>query len=87
MTPNAIEILIHCHSCPMPHPRRGAHAVEEELRSLQENELIEPDPSVPNGYRTTDRGRAHIEQLCSTAWPVQVWVDSNGKPIDIDFLK
>lgn len=81
MTPNAIEVLIHCHVCPLPHPRKDAPAVAEELQSFLKNGLIEPEPGSPGGYRTTERGAAHIEQLCRTAWPVRVWVGADGKPI------
>jgi len=83
MTPNGIEVLIHCHVCPLPHPRKDAPAVAEELQSLELNGLIEPEPGSDGGYRTTDRGRAHIEQLCRTAWPVQAWFDANGNRIEI----
>ena len=84
MTPNAIEILIHCHVCPLPHPRKDATAVAEELRSFCVNGLIEPEPDSPGVYRTTDRGRAHLEQLCRTAWPVQAWIGSDGNRIELD---
>lgn len=84
MTPNAIEILIHCHVCPLPHPRCDAPDVADELRSLQANGLIEPEPGMAGGFRTTSRGQAHIEQLCRTPWPVQVWVGADGKQINIE---
>lgn len=83
MTPNAIEILIHCHVCSLPHPRKSAPAVWEELCSLRANGLIEPNSENDGGYRTTERGRAHIEQLCRTAWPVAAWVGADGKLIDL----
>jgi len=76
MTPNDIEILIHCHVCPEPHPRAKFPAVSETLRSLEVNGLIEQ--RLGDGYHTTERGKAHIEQLCSTPWPTQVWVNANG---------
>ncbi len=82
MTPNAIEVLIHCHVCPLPHPRSDAPAVAEELQSLQANRLIEPEPGSPGGYRTTDRGRAHIAQLCNTPWPKQAWIGADGSCIE-----
>lgn len=56
----------------------------EELCSMTANGLIEPEPGMGGGYRTTGRGRAHVEQLCQTAWPVQVWVGANGKRIELD---
>lgn len=84
MTPNAIEILIHCHVCPLPHPRKDAPAVAEELESMQRNWLIELTPGSRGVFRTTNRGRAHIAQLCSTAWPVQAWIGADGNRIELD---
>jgi hypothetical protein len=83
MTPNAIEILLHCHVSPLPHPRKDAPAVWEEICRLRANNLIEPAPGSDGGYRTTDRGRAHVEQLCRTAWPVPAWMGADGKIIDM----
>ena len=85
MTPNGIEVLIHCHVCPLPHPRRDAPAVEEELRSLKLNGLIEERPGTNDVFITTARGRAHIEQLCSTPWPVQAWIGADGKRLGDEF--
>ena len=82
MTPNAIEILIHCHVCPLPHPRRDE--VAEELASLLANQLIEDEPGSPGGYRTTLRGRLHVQQLCNTAWPVSVFVGADGTVLELD---
>ena len=82
MTPNAIEILIHCHVSREPHPRRNAPAVEEELKSLRINGLI--FLVAPDCYQTTDRGRAHVEQLCGIAWPTSCWIGADGRVINID---
>ena len=83
MTPNAIEILLHCHTTATPHPRENYPAVKEELRSLLHNCLIEKDGAT-GLYRTTSRGRAHVAQLCGLAWPVErrVWVGPDDKIID-----
>ena len=56
----------------------------EELRHLMANGLIEPEPGMVGGYRTTDRGRAHMGQLCQTVWPVQAWIGANGKRLELD---
>lgn len=82
MTPNDIEILIHCHVCPLPHPRADAPAVEESLRNLFVRGLIEKDGN--GGYHTTGRGNAHVVQLCSMPWPTQAWVDTQGKIIEME---
>jgi len=80
MTPNDIEVLLHCYYSPEPHPRVDSTAVLESLRSMKQNGLIEPrDTDV---YHTTDRGAAHVKQLCSLAWPVQVWVNDKGEVIE-----
>jgi len=81
MTPNDIEILIHCHVSPRPHPRADAIAVKETLRSLETNGLIERRGG--GEYCTTKRGQAHMEQLCGLAWPVEAWVGADGKVIKI----
>jgi predicted transcriptional regulator len=81
MTPNDIEILIHCHVSPSVHPRDNAPAVQQALRSLVTNGLIEQIDG--GGYHTTPRGKAHIEQLCGLSWPVEAWVGADGKVIEI----
>lgn len=81
MTPNAIEILIHCFVCPEPHPRCHAPAVVDELDRLEHNGLIEKVEGHTNVFTTTDRGNAHIEQLCRLPWPTKAWIGANGKPL------
>ena len=79
MTPNDIEILIHCHTSSADHPRKGAPAVVLAFRGLEKNGLIEwCDREC---YHTTDRGVAHVQVLCSTPWPEKAWVDQNGNVI------
>ena len=84
MTPNAIEILLHCHVCPLPHPLRDAPAVAEELASFLANRLIEDEPGSPGCYRTTLRGRLHVQQLCNTPWPVSVFIGADGTVLELD---
>ena len=81
MTPNSIEILIHYHVSPTPHPRIKFPAVQDELASLFAKGLIEPHPQLADVYRTTARGDAHIKQLCELDFPVQAWVDAHGNVI------
>jgi len=83
MTPSEIEILLHCHVCPLPHPRVDAPAVAGALRDMLIHGLIEGYDNR-GGYRTTARGRAHIEQLCSTPWPTQAWVNVQGELIEVE---
>lgn len=83
MTPNAIEILLHCYLTPMPHPRRDAPAVQEAIEAFLVEGLIEAEPGSPGGYRTTDRGTAHVKQLCNLPLPEQGWIGANGMAIDL----
>ena len=76
MTPNGIEILLHCHTSPQAHPRANAPAVQEALRSLLVNGLIRSEDG--GYYSTTERGMAHVEQLCRLPWPVSEWVGADG---------
>lgn len=84
MTPNAIEILLHCHVCPLPHPRIDDPEVQGEIQSLLANHLIEEKLGSPGGFRTTLRGRLHVQQLCNTSWPVSVFMGSDGKVMELD---
>ena len=82
MTPNDIEILIHCHVCPAPHPRLNAPAVQGAINMLLANQLIEQDGDKQfNRWRTTARGAAHIAQLCAIPFPDQAWIDVCGNVI------
>ena len=78
MTPNDIEILIHYHVSPAPHPRISAPAVESATLMLQEHGLIH---LVDGSYRTTDRGSAHVQQLCELDFPRAAWVSAAGEVI------
>lgn len=82
MTPNDIEVLIHCHVSPTPHPRLNAMAVSSAIASFMQNGLIERYDEADT-YQTTERGQAHIRQLCNTPWPVNSWSDEHGRIIDL----
>jgi hypothetical protein len=82
MTPNGIQILLHCYYSPTPHPRLHAPAVKEEIQSFLTNGLIESDLDNPGVYRCTPRGAAHVSQLCSLPWPTQAWIGADGKVIE-----
>jgi len=81
MTPNEIEILIHCHVSSLPHPRADVPAVKEALDALVENDLIVQHSGTDGVYSTTDRGKAHMQVLCSMPLPEKIWVVPFGKNI------
>lgn len=78
MTPNDIEMLIHFHVSQAPHPRASAPACAEAIERMLAAGLIEP---YSNTYKTTRRGVTHIEQLCSTPYPMRGWVCADGRVI------
>jgi len=82
MTPNDIEILIHCHVSSQVHPRYDAPAVRATLEKFEEVGLIEKAEGATY-YRTTEMGDAYVRVLCSTPLPTRRWVDQNGNPIDL----
>ena len=82
MTPNDIEVLLHCHTSPAIHTRGDAPAVKEAIRSLEANGLIERRDQ--EWYHTTARGQAHVEQLCSLGWPTLAWIGANGGVVAIN---
>ena len=78
MTPLEIEVLLHCHTCPTPHPRANAPAVVEALNWFEFERIIEPHEDY---YYTTSRGKALVAVLRSVPLPQQQWVDQYGKVI------
>lgn len=81
MTPNDIEVLIHCHTVPSVHPRITAPAVREALKTFVIENMIYKVKGHEY-YTTTLRGRVHISQLCNLEFPQQAWVGSDGKIIE-----
>ena len=80
MTPNDIEILIHCHVSPAKHPRFDANRAVFD--SLVVNGLLER--LIPSDdYVTTPKGAAHVGQLCALPWPHEAWIGADGKIIKI----
>ena len=75
MTPNDIEILIHCYVCPAPHERQAQN--EGVFARLVRDGLIEPEEGR-DFYRTTPRGDAHVMQMCNLPYPQNAWISSNG---------
>lgn len=82
MTPNDIEVLLHCHVSPTPHPRLEYPGVSESLRMLKGAGLITQTDGMYNTYETTPRGRAHVEQLCNLELPRLQWVSRDGVVLD-----
>lgn len=80
MTPNDIEVLIHCSCSAVKHPRYDAPAVKDSLKMFIDLGMIEAT-SEPSVFNVTEKGRAHLIQLCNTPFPTCKWVDVNGNVI------
>jgi hypothetical protein len=46
--------------------------------------MVGVDATNLSKYKTTERGRAHIQQLCTLPLPISVWADGNGKLIELN---
>lgn len=79
--PNEIEVLIHCHCTPGPHPRFDAPAVQEALRKLDSIGAITTQDQ--RFYRTTALGAAWLCALQRVPLPEErrVYVDWDGRPL------
>lgn len=77
-TPNNIEVLLHCHTTPAPHPRRHAPAVADALALLRTLGAIEATADE-NVETTTALGRAWVEALCRVPLPRAAFVDERGE--------
>lgn len=80
MTPSEIEILLHCHVSPEPHPREHAPAVREALNMFKILGAIEID-YTNGGHQTTEKGKKWVEMLCDTPEPVARFVDPRTEDI------
>ena len=86
-SPCDIEVLLHCYYSPEEYPRVYAPAVQSSYGILVLCGLIEPvynEVTITSEYRTTERGRAHVKQLCTLPLPSSAWVDNNGKVIELN---
>lgn len=78
-TPSNIEVLLHCHTTPLPHPRREAPAVADALALLRNLGAIEPSDIHHEVETTTALGRAWVEALCRVPLPRMAFVDERGE--------
>jgi hypothetical protein len=82
-TPNDIDVLLHYHSSPRPHPRVHAPAVQDTINMYLNDGILEEagDPGE-ECYATTEKGKAFVKIVCSAEYPELKWVDSNGCSCD-----
>ena len=75
LSPSDLEVLIHCHTVPSPHPRREARAIAEAIRMFHDAGMIEQDLDKGGSliFRTTPKGAVFLTALCYTPEPVAEW--------------
>lgn len=81
-SPNNIEVLLHCHTRPGPHPRLDAGAVQSALAKFKQLGAIESD-GTKDGYRTTPMGKAWVQALCNVPPPQAAFVDQHGNVLEL----
>lgn len=74
-TPNNINVLLHYHTKPTPHPRSDAPAVIEVTDMLHREGCIYDEKGC---WCTTDKGQAWVMALCNTEIPRELFLDAQG---------
>ena len=73
-TPSDLDVLLHYHVCPEPHPRAEAPAVRDAIERFMREDILEFKKGV--GFvTTTKRGRLWVEMLLATPPPESAYVD------------
>lgn len=81
LTPNDVEVLLHCHCCPQPHPRNHASDVQEALDALQFCGAIAPLAEGSQIRMTTPLGSAWVKAICQTPIPTLAYINAQGEVI------
>jgi hypothetical protein len=82
MTPSDIELLLFCYYSPEVHPRIDAPAIVKGIEMLLKHNLICPS-ETPCVYNATERGSAHVKQMCSLHFPYTAWLDQHNNIIQV----
>lgn len=89
-SPKEIEVLIHYHCCPEPHPQADAPAVKRAVEKLLACKALEPvavPPDNPQYYRTTELGSAWVEALKRVPVPKIAYIDGSGNILELHARK
>ena len=79
MSPLALEILLKAYyGSQEPHPSNGTVPYREAVDAFVAAGMIELGEY---GYRTTERGAAHVHQLLALPFPMQGWIGADGRLI------
>ena len=75
-TPSDIEVILHFHVSPAPHPRQHAPAVQDAIIYCVDEGLLKED--IPGCYSPTPKGTAWVKMICATQYPKLAWLDTEG---------
>ena len=78
-SPSDIEVMIHYHTDPNPHPREDAPAVKDAMKMFIQLGFLHWQEGQ---LRSTDLGAAWITMLCHTPLPLIAFVTPNGEVIN-----
>lgn len=75
MTPGAIVAMFEVYVHP---PGHRPHLTQYLVNELYSDGLIDRQDDL---CALTDKGRAHVEQLCTTPWPTTAWIAADGRKL------
>lgn len=75
LTPFEIQFLLHCYYSPNPWP--DSNARQDAIDRFEAEALLFFYANTSDGpvYRLTPRGKALVQMLCATPFPVESWAD------------
>ena len=82
MSPNDLEVLIHCYVSPNVHPRTGAPAVDEAIHKFLKDGIF-CTTEEKYVYRVSSKGQAWLNMILSTPYPQERWVDPRMAQADM----
>lgn len=81
MTPFEINFLLHCYARVDVFPQKDALVMSDTVTKFIADGLI--IATTPEMWSTTERGRAHVEQLCMLPFPRLEWIGFDGSKISV----
>jgi hypothetical protein len=80
LTPLHLKLLLHAYSHPEPWPHNGGCSDEYEQHLVTAG-LVQLAAHTEHAsyYECTEKGKAHVEQLCTMQFPRQAWIAANGE--------
>ena len=70
MTPNDIDVLMHCYTTPGKHDRFDTPAVKESIEMLLHLGAIRPCTEYTDAYRVTEMGKKWAISICNVPPPI-----------------